>query len=67
MPSLTSTGYRYNGDDTCKCLGCGKQEQYVNCADIEISPTEGWPKGESTLKGSGRYADGRRPGYKRTG
>ncbi|XP_045183844.1 uncharacterized protein LOC123542202 [Mercenaria mercenaria] len=45
------TGYRYNGEDTCKCLGCGKQEQYVNCADIEITPTGGWPK-EQTGSGS---------------
>lgn len=49
------TGYRYNGDETCKCLGCGKQEQYINCADIEITPTEGWPMDS---KGPGRYGRG---------
>lgn len=40
--SLRVSGYRYNGDDQCKCLGCGQQEQYVNCADIEIIPFDGW-------------------------
>ena len=36
------TGYRYNGESQCKCLGCGNQEQYVNCADIEIKPQGGF-------------------------
>ncbi|KAL4216302.1 hypothetical protein ACF0H5_024028 [Mactra antiquata] len=48
------TGYRYNGDDNCKCLGCGKQEQYVNCADIEIAPMDGWSVETTTSTPAGR-------------
>lgn len=29
-------GYRMGGNNMCDCMGCGKQEQFYNCADIEI-------------------------------
>ncbi|BFZ14110.1 hypothetical protein BsWGS_17149 [Bradybaena similaris] len=33
------TGYREGKNGQCNpCLGCGPQEQYVNCADIQILP-----------------------------
>ena len=47
--SFYMSGYRYNGEDTCKCLGCGEQEQYINCADIEVYPRGGWPASEQTI------------------
>ncbi|KAK7095750.1 hypothetical protein V1264_005116 [Littorina saxatilis] len=36
-----NTGYRTDRNkSTCQsCLGCGPQEQYFNCADIRITPT----------------------------
>ncbi|CAC5390661.1 unnamed protein product [Mytilus coruscus] len=31
-----STGYRMGGINECQCMGCGRQETFYNCADIEI-------------------------------
>ncbi|XP_033735107.1 uncharacterized protein LOC117323780 [Pecten maximus] len=36
-----STGYRMGGINMCECMGCGKQEQIYNCADVEITPNPG--------------------------
>ncbi|XP_069119289.1 uncharacterized protein [Argopecten irradians] len=36
-----STGYRMGGINRCECMGCGKQEQIYNCADVSITPNPG--------------------------
>ncbi|XP_060070546.1 uncharacterized protein LOC132550493 [Ylistrum balloti] len=36
-----STGYRMGGINRCECMGCGKQEQIYNCADVAITPNPG--------------------------